>query len=169
MNNFKLKFLNDKSLFKKCEKVNDDEFGKELETYVSDMTTFMYSESGVGLSAPQVGDCRRILVADTSYAADQKYGYGSLSMINPEILSLGDEYISGDEGCLSFPGLVVNVLRRENIKVKYFTPLGIEKIEEFDGMMGRIILHEIDHLDGNTLFSYASSLKRKNYIKRAAK
>lgn len=152
--------------------VREDEFGEELSQRLSDMATTMYATGGVGLAGPQVGDFRRILVADVGYAETLgpgkiagKYGVEMVKMINPKILWAKGS-IKGPEGCLSVPGFQQSVERNDMMAVEFYNEFG-EKLEMlFEGYVAVIIQHEIDHLDGVTLLTRAGKLKRSRYIKK---
>ena len=109
---------------------------KEL---ITDMLDTMYDAMGVGLAAPQVGILKRIVVIDV--------GEGPIVLINPEILETSGEQ-TGDEGCLSVPGMAGQVTRPNYVKVKALDVNMNEQIYEGEGLLARAFCHEIDHLDG---------------------
>lgn len=110
-----------------------------LQLVLRDMAETMYRENGVGLAAPQVGIRRRIVVLDV--------GDGLVELINPEIVSAEGE-IGMVEGCLSVPGRRGFVVRPEKVKVKAQDRKGEWFEIEGDGLLGRCLQHEIDHLNG---------------------
>lgn len=102
---------------------------------------------GVGLAAPQIGKNLRIFVAS--------YGKISFAAINPEVISqstkLSEVSENKDqlmEGCLSLPHYYGPLRRSSSVTLKYQTPEGREKVEEFTGFMAQIVQHELDHLEG---------------------
>ena len=107
---------------------------------IEDMLDTMYEAMGVGLAAPQVGILKRIVVIDI--------GEGPIVLINPEILETSGEQ-TGDEGCLSVPGLAGQVTRPNYVKVKALDENMEEVIYEGEGLLARAFCHEIDHLDGH--------------------
>ena len=107
---------------------------------IEDMLDTMYEAQGVGLAAPQVGILKRIVVIDV--------GEGPMVLINPEILETSGEQ-TGDEGCLSVPGLAGQVTRPNYVKVKALDENMEEVIYEGEGLLARAFCHEIDHLDGH--------------------
>lgn len=107
---------------------------------IEDMLETMYEAMGVGLAAPQVGILKRIVVVDV--------GEGPIVLINPEILETSGEQ-TGDEGCLSVPGLAGQVTRPNYVKVKALDENMEEVIYEGEGLLARAFCHEIDHLDGH--------------------
>lgn len=106
---------------------------------ITDMLDTMYDAMGVGLAAPQVGILKRIVVIDV--------GEGPIVLINPEILETSGEQ-TGDEGCLSVPGMAGQVTRPNCVKVKALDVNMEEQILEGEGLLARAFCHEIDHLDG---------------------
>lgn len=106
---------------------------------IKNMTKLMYSNRAIGLAAPQVGILKRVIVADI--------GEELITMINPEIMTgLGQDFM--EEGCLSLPNTKVYVGRKKSIFVKYLDKNEKEKEDEFQGLLARVIQHEVDHLDG---------------------
>ena len=106
---------------------------------ITDMLDTMYDAMGVGLAAPQVGILKRIVVIDI--------GEGPIVLINPEILETSGEQ-TGDEGCLSVPGMAGQVTRPNYVKVKAMDEDMNEVIYEGTELLARAFCHEIDHLDG---------------------
>ena len=118
-----------------------DTFDKRLATLLDDMADTMYEADGAGLAAPQVGILKRICVIDVD-------GEHPFVFINPEIVEKDGEQ-TGEEGCLSIPGMVGLVTRPEHIIVKAFDE-NMEPFElEADGLLARACCHEFDHLDGH--------------------
>ena len=115
------------------------EITPKIVTLVDDMLDTMYDAMGVGLAAPQVGILKRIVVIDV--------GEGPIVLINPEILETSGEQ-TGDEGCLSVPGMAGQVTRPNYVKVKALDVNMNEQIYEGEGLLARAFCHEIDHLDG---------------------
>jgi len=106
---------------------------------VDAMCETMYEAPGVGLAAPQVGIQQRFFVFDI--------GEGPAVLINPVVVSGEGEWIF-EEGCLSLPGLSFEIARSKLVTVEALDIDGNEVIIEGDEMLGRVMLHEIDHLDG---------------------
>ena len=106
---------------------------------------------GVGLSANQLGVNVKMFVM----------GIGELriSVFNPSIVSTSAEETVGIEGCITFPGIYVNMARPSSVTAKYFNEKGEEQIVEYIGLTARIFLHEYDHMQGITLKHKASKLK----------
>ena len=116
-----------------------DKMTPRIHDLIADMLDTMYDAMGVGLAAPQVGILKRIVVIDV--------GEGPIVLINPEILETSGEQ-TGDEGCLSVPGMAGQVTRPNYVKVKALDVNMDEQIYEGEGLLARAFCHEIDHLDG---------------------
>ena len=129
--------MGDDVLDKTCKEVAKMTLRTKL--LIHDMLDTMYDAGGVGLAAPQVGILKRIVVIDV--------GEGPIVLINPEILETSGEQ-TGDEGCLSVPGMAGQVTRPNYVKVKALDVNMEEQIYEGEGLLARAFCHEIDHLDG---------------------
>ena len=116
-----------------------DKMTPRIGELITDMLDTMYDAMGVGLAAPQVGILKRIVVIDV--------GEGPIVLINPEILETSGEQ-TGDEGCLSVPGMAGQVTRPNYVKVKALDVNMNDQIYEGEGLLARAFCHEIDHLDG---------------------
>src|ERR671927_507695 len=144
------------------------EFNNELKRLVSDMFETMYAAPGVGLAAPQVGVSKRLFVMDCSGGKDPD---ARVALVNPVVLRVeGDQ--TGDEGCLSFPGIFFPVKRSLRAVVRAQNLEGEEF--EFDGLEleARCMLHETDHCDGVVFLDRTTPLKRelvRRKIKRLQK
>lgn len=132
---------------------------EDLATLAANMLETMHKANGVGLAANQVGSLDRIIVVDLSGMEDAK-DFVPLFMLNPEVLA-GEDKLVMEEGCLSIPGIREEVERADRIKVRYRDLTFAERELEADGMLGRVILHELDHLNGILFFDHLSAVKRK--------
>ena len=138
--------------------------GKTIELIRGMLNTMYHTPNAIGLAAPQVGESLRISVIDLSQGESQDE---IILLLNPEILeSEGKE--TGEEGCLSFPGISLNVNRNIRILLKTLDIDGNEIQREIDGFLARAIQHEIDHLDGKLIIDHQSSLK-KQFVKKEVK
>ena len=133
----KIRVEGDPVLTKKSRPV--EEMTPKISELITDMLDTMYDAMGVGLAAPQVGILKRIVVIDV--------GEGPIVLINPEILETSGEQ-TGDEGCLSVPGMAGQVTRPNYVKVKALDVNMEEVIYEGEELLARAFCHEIDHLDG---------------------
>lgn len=111
----------------------------KIQQLIDDMLETMYESNGVGLAAPQVGILKRVVVIDV--------GDGPLVMINPQLIESQGEQ-TGDEGCLSVPGVAGQVTRPNYVRVQALDE-EMQEIEiEATELLARACCHEIDHLDG---------------------
>jgi peptide deformylase len=159
----------DPVLAKKARAVTDEEFGRELVKLLSDMGETMYAAPGVGLAAPQVGDSRRILVADPGFEEEEEEERCLYCMVNPEIVAKSKDFINHEESCLSVPEFTIMVKRYAQVTVRWRDGEGTTHSKGFEGFGSVVIQHEMDHLEGITLLNRASRLKRSRYIQKVKK
>lgn len=117
----------------------------ELRDLVAQMFDLMYEHEGVGLAANQVDLPYRLFVANPSGNPDNREA--EQVFINP-VLRNGKGQAEGEEGCLSIPGVMGPVVRKEKITVEAYDLSGDSFFGELDGLFARIVQHETDHLDG---------------------
>lgn len=148
-----IRIVGDKVLTKVCRPV--EEMTPRIQQLIDDMVDTMYDACGVGLAAPQVGVLKRIVVIDTD---------GTLHiLINPEIIETSGSQ-TGDEGCLSLPGMSGTVTRPNYVKVKAYNENMEEIILEGTELLARAICHETDHLHGKMYTELVEGeLRRTNY------
>ena len=123
---------------------------------VTDLFDTMYSAGGVGLAACQIGVAARVFVADCSALVP---GSSPVALINPELVSKGTPRLA-EEGCLSFPDLYLKVQRPEEAHLAYETQEGLRKELQAKGLLARVLLHELDHLDGVLFVDAQTALSR---------
>ncbi len=116
-----------------------------MRALAKDMLQSMYSAKGIGLAAPQVGISKELLVIDINF---EDSAAEPLILINPEITAFGSTLNSYEEGCLSIPGVYLNVIRPSTIKLKFRDEMGRPRKMNADGLLARCIQHEVDHLKG---------------------
>jgi len=135
----------------------------ELNSLIADMYETMYKAEGIGLAAPQVGLPIRMLVIDLAVFKEDNPELGAFKvvMINPTLLERSEEEVSGEEGCLSIPGIHESVMRALKIKIQYFDADFKEHIEEYEGYKARVVQHEYDHLEGKLFIDYLSPLRKR--------
>lgn len=136
----------------------------ELARFVENMFETMYDANGVGLAAPQVALGKKLFVMDCSAGRDKSE---RIVCINPQITETRGVIVR-EEGCLSFPGVYVEVERPEVVTVTALDVNGREFSLEATELAARCILHEADHLFGKVFLDYLSPLKR-DLIKRRIK
>ncbi len=129
-------------------------FDERLRETANEMLETMYAANGVGLAAPQVGLAWRMCVLDWRDGPDSK-----LVVVNPEIVHR-EGTVVGQEGCLSFPGIYIDVRRARKVRVRYQDRDGQERFVDAEGLSGRALQHEIDHLDGVLLCDKMSTVQR---------
>ena len=136
-----------------------DRFDDALRSQVARMGGLMHDALGVGLAAPQLGVSARLLVYRVGNDAPL------IALINPEVeWSSRDEEIM-EEGCLSLPGIAVDVERPVHVRVRGQDEEGETRIVEASGLEARVIQHEIDHLDGVLILDRTSKEQRKEAIR----
>lgn len=121
-----------------------------------DLAETMIDNKGIGLSANQVGLPYRVFVIT---------GSPIQACFNPKIVDTSTEMVYLEEGCLSYPGLVVKIKRPRMIRVRFTMPNGETKTEKFDGMTARIFQHELDHLNGIVHISRANLYHKEKALK----
>ncbi len=173
-------------------------FDDALRDLVSDMYRIMYDKYGVGLAAPQVGESLRVAVIDLrgrslrldaehlqgeeegeqggeeemfedASPADCPEAHEPFALVNPEIVRASEERRVYEEGCLSFPDLLVEVARPREVEVRYWTVEGRECLVKASGLLSVCLQHELDHLEGRTIVDSLSRLKRSMVMRKFAK
>jgi peptide deformylase len=145
-----------------------ERFDQEFHDLIQDMAETMYAASGVGLAANQVGVDLRVFIVDES-AGERPDSL--LVFANPEIIDLQGTQC-GEEGCLSFPDLMLEVERADRATVQAQDIDGKSFTYTGEGLMARAIQHESEHLDGQVFLRNLSSIKRelvKKQIKKRIK
>ena len=125
-----------------CKPITFDKPKKNLQL-AQELFRLMNKENGIGCAANQAGIEFRMFVMLIN---DKPY-----HCFNPEILEYGNEKVSYNEGCLSFPNERCEIFRPDKIQVKYHNAYGVETIEWLDGLASRCFQHEFDHLNGLTM------------------
>lgn len=133
----------------------------DVKQLAEDMFETMYSASGIGLAAPQIGKSLRMFVIDASGLDEPEYEGFKKVFINPQILDETGEEWSFEEGCLSIPDIREDVTRHAALRMSYFDENWVEHEEEFDAMKARIIQHEYDHIEGILFTDHLSAFKKR--------
>ncbi len=155
-------------------KAQDIDSGYEqLPKLIEDMWETMYASNGVGLAAPQVGRDIRLFVIDsaqifTNMDEEEKKedNYPDAPgvkqvFINAQIIEEHGDDWAYNEGCLSIPKIREDIYRAEEVTLEYFDENFTQHRKTFNGVTGRIILHEYDHIEGKLFIDYISPLKRR--------
>lgn len=147
----------DPILRRKCRKVR--KIDKEIRKIIVNMVQTMEKEQGIGLAAPQVGILKKIIVVRTDLKNQR-----ILALINPKIVKKSRLRERLEEGCLSFPGIFLEIKRAKEIRVKAININGEKVSLKAKGVLARIIQHEIDHLNGILFYNRLGLLKRIMFI-----
>jgi peptide deformylase len=135
------------------------EFDDDLREQVGRMARLMVDSWGIGLAATQLGVLNRVLVYRVGHDAPVA------ALVNPEIVWSGEELEGAEEGCLSIPGVVVEVERPVNVRVRGLDERGAPLEVEASGLEARVLQHEMDHLDGVLILDRCSSDERKRAMR----
>jgi peptide deformylase len=139
-------------------------FDAGLRTLVEDMKDTMYLAEGAGLAAIQVGEPLRLFIIDPEVAGRTADDPPAV-FANPELVEISEEEQTGDEGCLSFPGIFVPVKRGMRAKIRAQDVDGKTFELEGQALLARALQHETDHLTGRLLIDMVGPVKRQ-IIKR---
>ena len=144
-------------LRKKCEPVKDT---LTIESIIDDMFDSMYEAEGIGLAANQVGLDMNLFIIDVTHTEEAEDTH---IFINGTIVATdGDDKVF-QEGCLSMPGIALDVIRPEKVTLKYQGIDGEWHENEFDGLLGRAIQHEMDHLNGTFIIDRVGEVEKIKY------
>lgn len=147
-------------LRRKTEKI--DRVDDDLRDLAEDMVDTMFEAEGIGLAAPQVGESISMCVVNMGLIEE---GAEPKAFVNPEIYETeGLERL--EEGCLSIPDIREDIDRPTTIQLRYTDIKGIEHDERAEGMLARVLQHEIDHLDGVLFIDRLSPMRRKLLAKK---
>ena len=152
-------------LRKKASEVSANE--PQLQEFIDEMFETMYKAEGVGLAAPQVGRSLRLFVIDSHGFKENYPDVEEVKevFINPEVEEILGEDFNFNEGCLSLPEIREDVIRKSEVILTYTNKEGERKTTHFKGLVARVILHELDHLEGHVFTDRVSSI-RKMIVKK---
>ncbi|MHB9294061.1 peptide deformylase [Hollandina sp. SP2] len=122
----------------------------------------LYLGKGVGLAGPQVGLMKRIFVVHVDKDIPRVF-------INPSLLETSEETVKYEEGCLSIPGVWVEVNRPKTVRIQAWNEKGRPFTQDADGILARVILHEYDHLEGTLFIDHLSAVKRNRVLAKIEK
>ncbi|MBI4720046.1 MAG: peptide deformylase [Chitinivibrionia bacterium] len=166
MDTLDLRIYGDPVLRKKAARI--ELFDEKLKEFAAAMIRTMIAERGIGLAAPQVGISKRLIIALGMRDLDDASA-PPLVLANPVATDRSSETWSYEEGCLSVPGISAAVIRPNEVSVAYQDLAGEERTISAEGIFARILLHEIDHLDGTLFIDHLSSANKslaKSKLKR---
>jgi peptide deformylase len=136
-----------------------DRFDDALRDQIDRMAALMNDALGIGLAAPQIGVSQQLLV----------YRVGPegplITLVNPEIEWTSDDAEGAEEGCLSIPGILVDVDRPVHVRVRAQDEHGDARVVEASGLEARVIQHEVDHLNGILIFDRTTKEQRKEALR----
>ena len=140
-------------------------FDEELKTLTDDMFETMHAVNGIGLAATQIGVAKQVAVIDISPEKNEP-----LVIVNPAIQILDptktEDY---DEGCLSVPGFFEKISRPSDIKLSYQDLNGKKQEIKPEGLLTKVVQHELDHLNGRLFVDHISELKRRRIRNKIVK
>jgi len=140
-------------------------FDEELKTLTDDMFETMHSVNGIGLAATQIGVAKQVAVIDISPEKNEP-----LVIVNPEIQILDPSKTEDyDEGCLSVPGFFEKISRPSDIKLTYQDLNGKKQEIKPEGLLTKVVQHELDHLNGRLFVDHISELKRRRIRNKIVK
>ncbi len=148
--------LGDDVLRERVDEIQD--INGEIAELAQHMLSTMYTGDGVGLAAPQVGLLKSLFVCHVN--GDQPRVF-----INPQIIGTSQEMLSYEEGCLSIPGVYGDVIRPATITVQAINERGKPFKVDAEGMLARVIQHEMDHLKGVLFIDHLDEKQRERLLK----
>lgn len=153
MDEFALKTLGEPILRQHCKRVS--QIGDRERRLAKKLEELAQKHEGVGLAAPQIGGKQRMVVVRPDLESRPQL------LINPEIQEREGPKICQKEGCLSIPGMEVEVARHQGVRLEYQTLDQTPRQMEAEGFLARVIQHELDHLEGKLIVDHLSPLKRR--------
>ena len=142
-----------------------ESFDDELKTLTDDMFETMHATNGVGLAATQIGVAKQVAVIDISPEKNEP-----LVIVNPAIQILDPSKTEDyDEGCLSVPGFFEKISRPSDIKLTYQDLNGKKQEIKPEGLLTKVVQHELDHLNGRLFVDHISELKRRRIRNKIVK
>ncbi len=151
----KLRYYGDPILRRKAESV--ESVTPEVRELVRGLFDCMYRERGIGLAAPQVGIAQRVFVVDVETDAGER---AKFAFVNPTIVETKGT-VTGEEGCLSIPGIHADVKRSAEVVFEALDENGSRFRLPAGGLLSRALQHELDHLDGVLFIDRLSAIRRK--------
>jgi peptide deformylase len=150
--------LKDTYLKNKCQDFDFSNSPFDPIEFAQELVKTMYENNGMGLAANQVGYPFRVFA--------MRGHPENFVCFNPKIVQLSETMVLLEEGCLSYPGLIVKVKRPQHCKVRFTTPNGDTITRQFTGMTARIFQHEFDHLDGIRFYDKANKFHRDQALRK---
>ena len=148
----------------KCEPVG--RVDETIRTLMDDLLESMHAANGIGLSAPQVGVPKRVIVVNVPAEEETRT---TLHMADPQIVWSSEEQATNDEGCLSLPEHFAEVTRPERVRVRFLDRHNEPRELDIDSLLATCVQHEMDHLDGVLFVDHLSMLKRNIILRKLTK
>jgi peptide deformylase len=150
--------LDDRYLLDICEEFDFKNPPFDPIEYSQNLVKFMYENNALGVAANQVGNPYRIFAMRGSPE--------NFVCFNPKIIQPSEMKVILEEGCLSYPGLIVKIKRPQHVRVRFTTPNGDTMTKQFTGMSARVFQHELDHLDGIRFYDLATKYHRDQAMRK---
>ena len=149
---------NDPILTKPCDVFNFSNPPMDPVELAQNLVKTMYDHNGIGLAANQVGIPYRVFA--------MRGAPENFVCFNPKVVQPSEMTVTLEEGCLTYPGLLVKIKRPQHIRVRFTMPNGETVTKQFTGMTARIFQHEIDHLDGIIFYNKAHLYHREQALRK---
>lgn len=150
--------LNETYLHQECEPFDFKDPPFDPIEYAQTLVKFMHEKNALGVAANQVGNPYRVFAMRGSPENFVCY--------NPKIVQFSEKSVVLEEGCLSYPGLLVKIKRPEFVRVRFQTPNGDTMTKQFIGMSARVFQHEMDHLDGIKFMDRANKFHKDQAMRK---
>lgn len=157
--NFNLVYFPDESLSTPTSFVT--EFNSDLDQLIQEMKVIMEVNNGIGLSANQIGHSKSVIIVRDNKGIIHE-------MVNPVLIESEGE-VTLKEGCLSSPGIFLPIKRAENVLIQYQDKTGENKRIMAEGMEARCLLHELEHLKGESFLDHTNRATRKSALSQIKK
>jgi len=133
----------------------------ELDDFLDDLIYTMFYHGGVGIAAPQIGINKQVFVLDPNHIDGSQ---DPIVFVNPQILSVSKDTVVRKEGCLSFPGVGLDIRRSRGVEVRATNRAGEEfQVSSEDDVLAQAIQHEYDHLTGKLMVDFLNAKDRKRF------
>ena len=153
--------LNDKHLLEECQEFDFNNPLFDPMEFAQELVNFMLEKNALGVAANQVGVPYRVFAMRGSPE--------NFVCFNPKIVGTSEAEVLLEEGCLSYPGLLVKVKRPQHVRVRFTAPNGETFTQQFTGLAARVFQHEFEHLEGKRFFDNANKYHRDQAFRRAKK
>lgn len=150
--------LDDRYLLKECEEFDFKDPPFDPIEYAQNLVKFMYDNNALGVAANQVGNPYRIFA--------MRGHPENFVCFNPKIVQPSEAEVLLEEGCLSYPGLIIKLKRPQHVRVRFTTPNGDTITRQFTGMSARVFQHEYEHLDGIVFHTKANKFHRDQALRK---